>query len=682
MQRTGCAHGGSFQESFIMIEYSGSYKKLIQSDYTPLPIIKHSKASAVKGWAEDAYTPPDGYRGYGIGLKCGFGKYPLIALDLDILDKKICDTLHSFIDLTYGIAPVRVGRAPKRLLLFRTAGERLRKTKSNVYEQGHVECLAYGQEFVAYGIHDKTGKPYTWTAENPLTMPASELPVITKDDIDRIIDTYHEIAEKAGFTLKKKKDHYDTDFEDFGNDLNIEIPIGLKIEECKKTLESLNPDCDRDQWLKIGMALHYEFTGSDEALQLWDTWSSQGTKYKEGEPERFWSGFGNYTGKPVTGAYLLSLAEKKEEANLIDSLDWSLSRFVDDPPEVPMIIKNMLPYGVVSALYSAGGVGKSTFMLYMSVCIAMAKKYPVDFLKQSVSGGSVVVLTAEDPDLIINRRYIGIIKELADQLDISPHEARKTVEENLYIMSSIDKPFSLFKLQNDDTVKPTLHFKNLISRLKTLKDLKLIVIDTKTRFSPVEGKGNIATSNEVQYYEKLRKETGATVLLLHHTSKVSRDGSQSGAQAYRDVTAFYDSVRAAWYLRTLTEREKKKYKLTEEQGGYLLLENSKNNYIRQHQDLLLYRYGFQYAVIDAEITADDEKMKHKKKIIELMQTSGRKDGYKQKEILELTTIIGSRTKVMPLIAELIEDQLIYTEIDGPALKYKLTDDGVLFDITL
>lgn len=62
-----------------------------------------------------------------------------------------------------GVTPfVRVGRAPKCLLLYRAAGKPF-PTK----HIGKVDVLGTGAYFVASGIHPDTGQPYQWRGPSP-----------------------------------------------------------------------------------------------------------------------------------------------------------------------------------------------------------------------------------------------------------------------------------------------------------------------------------------------------------------------------------------------------------------------------------------------------------------------------------------------------------------------------------
>ena len=68
-----------------------------------------------------------------------------------------------------------------------------------------------------------------------------------------------------------------------------------------KMLSCIDPDCSYDEWLKIGMALKHEGV----PFQVWDDWSSRGSKYNAGEMQKKWDGFRR---NDVTGGTLFHIA--------------------------------------------------------------------------------------------------------------------------------------------------------------------------------------------------------------------------------------------------------------------------------------------------------------------------------------------------------------------------------------
>jgi len=79
--------------------------------------------------------------------------------------------------------------------------------------------------------------------------------------------------------------------------------------EIRAYLDCIDPDCGYDDWRNIGMALHHEFAGSDIGLELFDEWSSKGSKYGGyREIDSKWQSFANYSGTPITIGTLIKVA--------------------------------------------------------------------------------------------------------------------------------------------------------------------------------------------------------------------------------------------------------------------------------------------------------------------------------------------------------------------------------------
>jgi hypothetical protein len=57
-------------------------------------------------------------------------------------------------------------------------------------------------------------------------------------------------------------------------------------------LADWSPDCTYDEWIAVGMALHYETGGKPGGLALWNEWSSTGKKYQGiGDLDQHWRSF-------------------------------------------------------------------------------------------------------------------------------------------------------------------------------------------------------------------------------------------------------------------------------------------------------------------------------------------------------------------------------------------------------
>lgn len=96
-----------------------------------------------------------------------------------------------------------------------------------------------------------------------------------------------------------------------------------------RALGFIDPDCDYDTWLKVGMALHA--AGAD--WQDWDDWSRQSaTKYHDGECLKKWHSFSQTEG--ITEASLYYVAKEYGWHPEDEILDWDSVITEEKPPEV------------------------------------------------------------------------------------------------------------------------------------------------------------------------------------------------------------------------------------------------------------------------------------------------------------------------------------------------------------
>jgi hypothetical protein len=94
------------------------------------------------------------------------------------------------------------------------------------------------------------------------------------------------------------------------------VPQSQIIARLGALLCHIDPDCGYDDWLHVLMAVHYETGGSDDGLELADTWSSKGKKYVGHDEIRDkWRSFRSDQENHFTIATLIHIVEAK-------GLDW------------------------------------------------------------------------------------------------------------------------------------------------------------------------------------------------------------------------------------------------------------------------------------------------------------------------------------------------------------------------
>lgn len=295
--------------------------KVLQRGYLIIPIKHGEKRPAISAWQNARLGPADipRYSSAGLGVLCGVGAFPICAIDIDSSATKFVQVITELAFSCYGATLLRVGNAPKALLVYRadSAGWSKRATPQWCDVWGNlsrVEILGHGQQFVAYGTHPITQKPYRWIDSVGLTeMEADTLPVISAEAIDAFLTNVSKEAAAMHLEVLSpppvSAGHAQTSVDPL---LAYEPPLGLSSDEIDRCLNAHDAS-DYHAWLRGGMALHHEFGGSDAGLARWDAWSTSASdKYKGFDDlAKRWAGFTDGVEKgrvPVTFRSLLKVA--------------------------------------------------------------------------------------------------------------------------------------------------------------------------------------------------------------------------------------------------------------------------------------------------------------------------------------------------------------------------------------
>ena len=102
---------------------------------------------------------------------------------------------------------VRIGKAPKRAVLFRTDVPFKKLTLALVAPDGgtrqKIEILGDGQQVVVHGIHPETEKPYSWHGGEPWEIAVEDLPYISEDIAREFLADAAKVLEEFGYTVPK-----------------------------------------------------------------------------------------------------------------------------------------------------------------------------------------------------------------------------------------------------------------------------------------------------------------------------------------------------------------------------------------------------------------------------------------------------------------------------------------------
>lgn len=283
--------------------------QMVRGGYEIIPLKFGEKRPTDDDWV-NTVTTVDSIQSWpakgNIGILCAHTP----AVDVDVQDEAFTESFVDWIGDMCGEAPARVGRAPKKLLVFRTL-EPFRKIASRFWTDAagnthRVEVLGKGQQFVAFGLHPDTGKPYQWvTLEDPRNIAACDLPLLDAELATLIVDEFERRAAEIGWTPKGTRANAAPADDD---DLEFLRPKPDLDDEALAELVTLfpNPGRDYDLWVRVGAALHHQTDGDPAGLEMWHEWSSRSELYDEGACNSKWKSFGRYTGRKTTVAFMLA----------------------------------------------------------------------------------------------------------------------------------------------------------------------------------------------------------------------------------------------------------------------------------------------------------------------------------------------------------------------------------------
>lgn len=233
------------------------------------------------------------------------------AVDIDCLDEQIVEDMLQWCYDNLGDAPLRIGKAPKSLLVYAASTPFTKVTSARYWNPNtpdidpkkkvgqRLEILGDGQQFVAYHIHPETNEPYRWVKdwEEPLEVDALDLPVITPEHARLACLEFERLCEAAGWerigdgSAQKAAGSGDAE-----NDALAEVlppeETEREVERVREALKAISGDIastyDYDQWRNVLFAL--KWTRWDCAESLARTWSETSDKHNTKEFNVVWRG--------------------------------------------------------------------------------------------------------------------------------------------------------------------------------------------------------------------------------------------------------------------------------------------------------------------------------------------------------------------------------------------------------
>lgn len=239
-------------------------------------------AAEVRQWTHD---------GANIGLMGT--QFP--AVDIDCTEPWLAQEVAALAQRVLGSAPVRVGRAPKSLLLYRLEGAPFARMAVQIFPDGRgpnkvshlVEVLGAGRQYLVYGTHPN-GNPYQWDRPLESIDPASLTPLSR----DRVLAFFEELQATLeilpGLEVVRVGDGV------IRSEEHAPAQDGLRAPSLEVLAEAvaLVPNADdffpsRDDYIRFGYAIKAAGQeDEDAAFEIFAEWAARSTSPRvSGNPE-------------------------------------------------------------------------------------------------------------------------------------------------------------------------------------------------------------------------------------------------------------------------------------------------------------------------------------------------------------------------------------------------------------
>jgi hypothetical protein len=228
-----------------------------------------------------------------------------------------------------------------------------------------------------------------------------------------------------------------------------------------------------------------------------------------------------------------------------------ISRFTGSAPVQHFLVDATFPLGVPIIFAAAGDSGKGMMTLDLAMKVASGKPMQNSFGGTVKEHGDVVIFTAEDDESEMHRRI-----ERIDE-----YNERFNYPNKLHIvpLPNVGGVFPILR-ESLGEYSETQEFKKIYDQLIQLDNLKLIVFDPLASFVHADVNADPAAGAALTgLLARIGTETGASVLMCHHMTKMKDDGvitkPEQARNMIRGTSALVDGVRSAFALWQVNEKE-------------------------------------------------------------------------------------------------------------------------------
>lgn len=572
-------------------------------------------------------------RGAGIGLRAA--EFP--GVDIDVSDAALADQLTRLTLLHLGPSPRRIGRAPRRLHPYRlkpgsVVGKRvLEFTLAGVTHK--VEVLGSGQQYVLHGTHPGTGQPYAWPDGDLVTLGAGALPEVGEAELDAYMAAAAALVLQIGGALTSTAAHGATP--DNCPDQDTLRAPGEGLARCTLVREALRSipngrgsGRSYDEWFRIlcavraslgpDLADHPGVVGDVVAWSnQWD-FDPQGheDKYRHAAPPPHKVGWDHLRATAAAAGWNpryeteLRLADAVARfraeplpgaANDNPADEWFTFAELAGvaPPARRWVIPGWLPLGETTAMFGAGGTGKSLLAMQIATCVATGRPFAGLEIPEP---GPVVAVYCEDDRDELHRRQTDICRVLGVGLaDLG----------TVHVVSRTGQDNDLVRMTREGVASATDLYRRVSDKVRATR-ARLLIVDNIANVFGGEENARRQVHKFVTMLTALGQDHDCAVLLLGHPSK-AQDSEYSGS------TGWDGAVRSRWFFARpeLDEDEA----LTAAAADLRVLRRSKSNYAKVGEEIALRYFHGAFLVDGATAQAPATAALHKRRHDEVFLTS-------------------------------------------------------------
>ncbi len=518
--------------------FSSTAIKLVSNNWRPLPGYEDTKRPSIskwnqyckRQWKSDELIEMVNGRGLDKGkIVCLAVQNEIIVIDIDVEDEEKVKEILKAIEKHLGITPlIRIGRAPRCLLVFRSDG--------NIRSRKHhpIEIFSGSGQFVAFGYHAGAGKDYEWPIKSPLDLSADDplIPIISQQQIDQFLDA---IKEKVQFKTTPAKEYKESLF--LGDTLvNDRETILSKIIEEADILARLDEGSRNDQLFRVSyiagqaMAAGLVQLGEVENTILNaasicglinDYDGNQGVRatmrsgFNNGAKVPFFlisKWFEPIEASPEPDAAQKAQAAPESTKERDDPFDYDDASKFEFPPS---LVKNLLPKTGIAFIGGQSGAGKTFLAVDLAIALSDGQPFFGRKVKEKVG---VAILAGEG----------------AETLRLRVNVARQA--------RNIKEPLPIAWMPNVPNLADSRNGPKVLSQLRRLGQwfqqrhgvrLGVVIFDTlAATFLLQDENDNSEAAKVIKVLANMSQSLDCLVMPVHHYGKGAETGLR-GASAWR-----------------------------------------------------------------------------------------------------------------------------------------------------